>query len=663
MTTLFWKILKLSPVLLGASLLFAGRAYAQESASKQTAANSTEVAVEASTQLPQTQALANSTAATQSVSDPTAASSTSQAALPPESPVASTPLSQNTVTQPSADQLTPSEPTANLNRADRTLAQQVPAAGNTTSGSSEVLDQIQQYQQDNGGSNAGSLDQVTNVSQLSDVRPTDWAYEALRSLVERYGCIAGYPDGTFRGNRAMSRYEFAAGVNACLQQIERLIQSSTGNFVTKTDLETIQRLVDEFRTELTALGGRVDKLEGRVAFLEDHQFSTTTKLRGEVIFNIADLFGEQAAGRRAFPGDRDYANTEAVFQDRVRLNFETSFTGKDLLRTRLQAANVTEFGPLRGGFTPAIPGTNITREGRFGFSADSGNSVSLERLFYRYPVGKLGQFYLFARGQTEDFLDVLNPGLDPSGTGALSRFGRYSPIYRMGGQAGAGAAVSLGGKSPLRVDLGYLAENGNNPNEKFGLFDGNFLAIGQVTFQPTQNFRVAGTYAHVYDTSNLRHGEGSIASQVQTGRPVVGNSYGLEATFAFTPQLVLSGWGNYTAARAIGLGDADVWTYGGTLSINDLGTKGSALGFAVGMEPKLTGTSSAAFASRINGLQVIDAGRRRDRDTSLHLEGFYKFRLSKNILITPGVIWLTAPGHDSRNDDIFIGTVRTTFTF
>lgn len=46
------------------------------------------------------------------------------------------------------------------------------------------------------------MDQVTNVSQLRDVSPEDWAYEALRSLVERYGCIAGYPDGTFRGNLA-----------------------------------------------------------------------------------------------------------------------------------------------------------------------------------------------------------------------------------------------------------------------------------------------------------------------------------------------------------------------------------------------------------------------------------------------------------------------------
>jgi hypothetical protein len=60
---------------------------------------------------------------------------------------------------------------------------------------------------------------VTSVSQLSDVRPTDWAFTALQSLVERYGCIAGYPDRTFRGNQATSRYEFAAGLNACLDKI------------------------------------------------------------------------------------------------------------------------------------------------------------------------------------------------------------------------------------------------------------------------------------------------------------------------------------------------------------------------------------------------------------------------------------------------------------
>ncbi|BAZ85209.1 hypothetical protein NIES806_14090 [Dolichospermum compactum NIES-806] len=43
------------------------------------------------------------------------------------------------------------------------------------------------------------LAQVTSVSQLSDVQPTDWAFSALQSLVERYGCVAGYPNG-YKGN-------------------------------------------------------------------------------------------------------------------------------------------------------------------------------------------------------------------------------------------------------------------------------------------------------------------------------------------------------------------------------------------------------------------------------------------------------------------------------
>jgi hypothetical protein len=192
-----------------------------------------------------------------------------------------------------------------------------------------VLEQINNYSNPLG---TDSLDQVTNVSQLRDVSPRDWAFEALRSLVERYGCIAGYPDGTYRGNRAMSRYEFAAGLNSCLQQIERLIASNTAEFVSRNDLETLQRLVQEFETELTTLGTRIDNLDGRVAFLEDHQFSTTTKLDGEVIFGLASvLTGENADGNDI--------EEVPVLGNRTRLNFETSFTGKDLLRARLATGN------------------------------------------------------------------------------------------------------------------------------------------------------------------------------------------------------------------------------------------------------------------------------------------------------------------------------------
>jgi hypothetical protein len=64
-----------------------------------------------------------------------------------------------------------------------------------------------------------SQEQVTSISQFSDVKPTDWAYQALSNLVDRYGCVAGYPNGTFKGGQSMTRYEAAALLNACLDRV------------------------------------------------------------------------------------------------------------------------------------------------------------------------------------------------------------------------------------------------------------------------------------------------------------------------------------------------------------------------------------------------------------------------------------------------------------
>ena len=551
----------------------------------------------------------------------------------------------------SASPLNDSQLSPTLDLADTTLAKPTPSAETATPGSTtEVLEQFDDY--------SNSLNQITNVTQLSDVSPGDWAYEALRSLVERYGCIAGYPDGTFRGNRATTRYEFAAGLNACLQQVERLIAASTEGFVTREDLETLQRLVAEFEAELATLGTRVDSLEGRVAFLEDHQFSTTTKLNGEVIFAISDFFGDEDAN------GNDYSGEETVFNDRVRLNFDTSFTGKDRLRVRLQARNTLfgGFDPLRDPPGRNPPGTNITREGALSFAngtnvARSSNEVFLDDLVYSFPIGEAILVQLYAnRGNLGDLVSsTLNP-LDSEGNGSISRFGQYNPIYYLG-QTSAGGGVIIGSaESPLRLSLGYLSEEAQNPGEGAGLFNGNYGAIAQLTFQPSDPFGIAATYVHTYDNDNLRHNTGSIASQLDVNRPLVSNSYGIEASFAFSPQIIVSGWAGYTNAIVLETGGADIWNYGVTLAINDFGREGSTLGLVAGMEPRLTGSDAAVG-------DLLPSGRREDPNVGFHVEGFYKLAVTDNFSITPGVIWLTAPSHNNNNDDIFIGTVRTTFTF
>ena len=127
---------------------------------------------------------------------------------------------------------------------------------------------------------AATGEQVTSITQFSDVYPTDWAYQALSNLIERYGCVAGYPNGTYRGNRAMTRFEAAALLNACLDRVTEVT-------------DELKRLMKEFEKELAILKGRVDGLEARVGELEATQFSTTTKLKAKSVWVMG---GTQAKG-------------------------------------------------------------------------------------------------------------------------------------------------------------------------------------------------------------------------------------------------------------------------------------------------------------------------------------------------------------------------------
>ncbi|MGD1918830.1 MAG: iron uptake porin [Pleurocapsa sp.] len=216
-----------------------------------------------------------------------------------------------------------------------------------------------------------SLGQVPSVRQLSDVSPTDWAYEALQSLVQRYGCISGYPDNTFRGDRPLTRYEFAVSLNSCLNQIADLV---TNNSVESEDLSTIQRLQTDFETELASLGGRVDELEGRTALLEDNQFSTTTKLVAEIITAFSDSFGNTVGG------DKD--ESELFFANRGRLNFESSFTGEDLLRVRLEFGNF--FNEDGNSQIAVATGTGMTR---LNFDSDFNYDAFIAQVRYFFSVG------------------------------------------------------------------------------------------------------------------------------------------------------------------------------------------------------------------------------------------------------------------------------------
>jgi len=507
-----------------------------------------------------------------------------------------------------------------------------------------------------------TLAQVTSVSQLSDVQPTDWAFQALQSLVERYGCIAGYPDRTYRGNRALTRYEFAAGLNACLDRVNELIAAGTADLVRREDLATLQRLQEEFAAEVATLRGRVDSLEAQTAQLEANQFSTTTKLTGEVVLGLNGAFGDE----RAVPSARAQGSAGEIFDNvifagRARLALNTSFTGTDLLRTRLQARNITPFNT-------EITGTNMTR---LGFDGSEDNAFGLDQLFYRTSIGSaiVAQFDVVNTELDNRGFPTLSP-FESSGRGAISRYGRFSPIYRLGA-GGAGASFAINPNGPLSINLAYLAPTANDPNPGFGAANGAYAAVGQVTFRPSEAFALGLTYAHSYDTprrrnTNLFDSTGSLLAAAPFGNVATsGNHYGVEANLRLSPNLILFGWGGYTSATAEVApgGDlagtrgsrADIWYYAGGIALPDFGKEGSMLGLLFGQSPRVAG----------NDVREVNFGNRPriDRNTSYHIEGFYRYKLTDNIDITPGVLVIIDPEHNNDNPTEYVGTLRTTFTF
>ena len=506
------------------------------------------------------------------------------------------------------------------------------------------------------------LDQVTSVSQLTDVRPTDWAFQALQSLVERYGCIVGYPDKTFRGNRALSRFEFAAGLNACLDKIQELIAAATADFVKKEDLEVVKRLQEEFAAELSALRGRVDGLEVRTATLEKQQFSTTTKLNGEVVLGLVSAFAGQNAGGGDIP-------RTTIVGDRVRLNFDTTFTGKDLLRTRLQATNLNAFS----GTSTFTPEGDLRFAGG-AFANDNNNSVGIDALLYQFPVGEKLTVTLEANaGAIDDFTDTINPFLDgDGGTGALTHFGTRNAIYYLVNGTGIGLRYEL--NDFIEISAGYLANDASSPSRGGGLFDGPYGAIAQLTLRPSEKFTVGFTYIHAYNNDFTANGStGSNRANLRSALannplvldaftgldiPTSSNAYGAAASFQLSPKFVINGSFGYTNTRTLATrgvlprGDLNIFNWAVGLAFPDLLKDGSLGGIIVGVEPRVDSVS--------NGLRSAIG---RDPSTSIHVEAFYQYRLNDNISITPGVVWLTAPDHNSSNQDVVIGTVRTTFTF
>jgi hypothetical protein len=480
---------------------------------------------------------------------------------------------------------------------------------------------------------ASADEQVTSISQFSDVQPTDWAYQALSNLVERYGCVAGYPSGTFAGKKAMTRFEAAALLNACLDRVTEVT-------------DQLKKLMKEFEKELAILKGRVDGLEARVGTLEANQFSTTTKLKGSTYWVM---------GGNSFGGNRSSAASAAeggtVFNYDLRLDLDTSFTGKDLLRTRLRAGNFQKSAFGGGGSLGQFTGLNALE---VSFQSGVGdNAVEINRLFYQFPLGNGFTFTGGPRVRQDDML-AMWPSAYPADT--------ILDVFTYAGAPGA-YSLNLGGgaglwwqKDGFSVSANYVSYNAGNGQPGYtGAITTNGTAAaggGGILTQSSQSTTTvqlgyaganwgtafAYTYAQNGTMSSLYGGNGTPLANVAAGAGTgVSNNYGLSAywspkTAGYVPS-ISAGWGysSYDAANTStlvgsvsGITAAQNWYVG--LQWADAFVKGNSLGMAVGQPTFVTAANNGT-----------------PQDGNYAWEWWYKFQVTDHISVTPAIFYLSNP--------------------
>jgi len=535
--------------------------------------------------------------------------------------------------------------------------------------------------------------QVSSVSELIDVDPNGWAFQALKSLVERYGCIEGHPSKKYLGNRPLIRYEFAAGLNACLDKISEQIAAATEPLALKQDLATVQGLQEQFKTELATLNGQVDALEAKVRELEYQQFSTTTKLDGDTVFTIA---GASAGGNVStnynsgafIPGN----SQNVIFGTRTRLNFRAKNLGVegDELRIRMRA--ITDGGSFFG----TNPTPNNVRVGRIdylspGTTITNGRApVSFDIVYYEFPL--FSQDFRVRIGPRTGAASTL--GLQPSTRGELTQFSLRG-FHRNIGLALVGTAVpsvsaiwKLSDQWSIRAYYGATG-GGDSYGYGSGGLTGPSQAAAEIGFKPDKGIDIGlGYYRTVCNSSSALNSEGPSAqnrifcaadSGGSSFYPFLGNgainnvqhdTFNVHADWEFIPNFSVFGrysFGNANITDGIGSGvtgaslNYSEWMAGLTYN-NAFGRKGDAMGIAV-LQPANITSNNVASVNATYPAGTFPLGATIPNSTEYDYGLYYRYTLTKNITIGPEVYFITNPGSIAGNPTVTEAIFRAVYRY
>jgi hypothetical protein len=413
-----------------------------------------------------------------------------------------------------------------------------------------------------------------------------------------------------------------------------------------------------------------------VGQLQAQQFSTTTKLRGEVSFVIggtpnfnanavtntaavAAVRGVRLNGTRleacnagttgciggsAATAARTAKPNATTFNYDARLAFDTSFSGKDLLRTRLRSGN---FSSLPFGSSSQIFKLDKAEQSQ---GTGTSSNVWIDRLFYTFPVGDEIKLTAGALVRNTEILTFI-PSAYKADILDFFNLAGASGTYNKATGAGFGfnwKQKVAKGKPFLVFDANYIAQS-NFDNSTIGAFDsdGGINVLTQFGVRGP-NYGAAIAYRYGSANSTLRDANLS-PSLVSSGNSLNGVSiagFWEPLDSGWVPS-ISAGYGYYDGGTALATSGA-----GATQTINtqswmvgfqwkDVFLQGNSAGFAFGQAPFSTDVANSE---------------------SMLYEIFYKYQVTDNISVTPAIFW----ANDYRNNNsayTWGGVIQTTFRF
>jgi hypothetical protein len=475
------------------------------------------------------------------------------------------------------------------------------------------------------------------VSELSDVSPEDWAYTAVQQLHEKYGCLAGYPDDTFRGEQAISRNEFAAALYTCLNSLTSI-----------TEPEILERLLSEFSEEL-------EELEAQIDSLQSQQFSTTTRLFGQVVFglagrtsNNADFFPRDGVQERKDPGAGDIDLISSV-----DLTLLSRINRRGFLLIGIQAGEGSSF-------------PSLTNDTRLSYEADTNSSLRLSELSYRHLITDTFAVSIGAAGISPASAFRGPNRVSSAGLGPVSAFAQRNPIINLG-ETGAGIGFDWQFAENASLQGVYAVSQEGSSDSSQGLFGSSYVFGSQIAFTPADPWDITFYYLHGYGTNGrLGTGVGDDLVVALTGAdsPLSTNALGATFNWFVHPGLTAGGWAGYTHSTVPNvLGSVETFNWMLFLNFPNLFSEGNLGGIYIGQPPRII-SSNLSNNLNIPGIFKDFSGSPGGQSgVTTHVEVFYRAQITENIWLTPGIILISEPGNSSASDSILVGTLRTTFRF